>query len=1836
MSIAYKPIQQNTRRPEREGGLSGFLTPKIDKLQSFFEKLLIKIKERLGVQFSDSYSYWKSLIRLASNPQGFQKAENLLTEAINGLSSLSEYPTNIAYFIEFGANFILDELKKNNQLTREQKQGLIDLYRTLVSSQELQSGWEIIAQEFLSAEEASHNTTSLTQVLEDPVIGINGKNVDEGALWFDKDGRTPFEQEFKRLFTTKAWQNASPETRLRILDNCQRSYQSLITGQKNQGQYLITRKTRLLERIESQFFAERLRVFDSEEGKTHLGELLEKGENSLIQYFEDLKNQLREKARRKGGEVDLTQAIDIFKDLAVIISHIQDEKIKAYFAYQIDRVFIDTIRETENKELKDAYIEFRRSYLADIRKTAGILVDDEQIGIKVDEIVNNLFDSIIGIGGVCDLSDTVVEDVKSWINYLVQKGKQDQVFHLFQEIVSTIFFDYVNEDDLSKGFKRKIKDQQQADKISQLFRELLSLRIAQQESKEKSEQQQKPQSLLSIFLDSIKYYFRNQEEPAEEDVDTYAEQLKSTRSDLAGDDKQELRKQLAIQELKEQFKISRIRYFWNLLIQFYDKRQGIDLSSAGDEIWTKLKEIFGNIDDPEFLNTFYSIGKEHLMIALRQAPENTKIKEILSELLGIGVNLEGCEEIKTATLNYNRQKDFFARAREYEATKIASSFEIINSGNFVDKDLEEIFNFLFKEVKKPKDNQNIEDYISSLPFPDNLKPFVKRFLQWRISVDPQFNKQSNQLITSFKKSALGIELAKNIFFRKTYWRPYLEAKRDRKLQDLRLAFEKEMWALMSVLAESGKMTTEQMIEFLRAGYQELILAINKEKDIGLKTQMTFEIIRLLTSSPLAYKIKELEKDPLNTTGKFSLTLGGLQTEFVKVAVGNKLFEDPEAVKELQKMMGLLIATKVEKTTEELEFLIMALTMYKREKLRVEYEEGNNENGNTEDRKIKEIPELSSFRASFIATLENLTPNLEKSDLHFLEWVSLLSMISPLTFYRLVLYEDRAQATKNERKLSEHQEKLIQSIISKNKDNRLLAFYKVFLQTGKMSGGDELLKDVNLSSELLEKLKGVVNLSDGRSSLQYALKWFDDICRLTDIPGLGYLFLEEASSQQDLIRLFFNNSIDRIKRFLDLKGERSDKLRKFAVYELLSLSMMMEETPFEASELKTSEYASKISNILIDILTKETPDSYLYQIAEIILRTSVPQWSIENQKVFVDTLFYKASNEDTMIFEKHWKNILDMLAIKNSSFVNIPQNKVEVREEIAKYIIDKTIEVLSKYLRIGGRTHLRSLYNILTGEVPPWINESERNNYLLFPVDEQGKHIEGQEYDSSSNFLHQAIGMTSRYGKDEQKAQLIITIEELIKEELFILASKHAVRLDLPKSREELNTSVERIAQMLKDKENEAFEKLIKGVYQLTNPIVRVDKSGGISEIQEPKLLSIIRREAEKKEQEANTKLDEIKTQYQAVIQQAKKQLGQKINWQEVLKEIIEKSEKSRGVFSIDVDRLLGFLESISAQGAEALRTAFQNISSDSTSGGSQQAGGAKNQRTINISYSELGKLIALFLTQQGVLGDNIGTVIHDVFASQERSTQFVSNIFSQLGLEQKTQEEKRKVMEEMTRVLRAFVGNEAELVGKLNAVLNQRIELLGKIVSGQYQALQGLEENLLEKIKKAAEEEIRMIYMEITTLTEQIRSLVEARKNIADKIFGESGESSKNSSVVSEEMEKQISALREDIQSILNFIDNVQRGRKKQENDEGDAETTLPSVPDIRKKIVEELVGILGNMHKEDGFRININIANLDIKYQDVLKALGIYDLWKELLEQIGLITASEEQEGTTTSEQQQ
>ncbi|MEM4271410.1 MAG: hypothetical protein QXO70_04955, partial [Candidatus Pacearchaeota archaeon] len=802
----------------------------------------------------------------------------------------------------------------------------------------------------------------------------------------------------------------------------------------------------------------------------------------------------------------------------------------------------------------------------------------------------------------------------------------------------------------------------------------------------------------------------------------------------------------------------------------------------------------------------------------------------------------------------------------------------------------------------------------------------------------------------------------------------------------------------------------------------------------------------------------------------------------------------------------------------------------------------------------------------------------------------------------------------------------------------LAFYKVFLGTGKMSGGDELLKDVNLSSGLLEKLKGVVNLADGRSSLQYALKWFDDICRLTDIPGLGYLFLKKASSQQDLIRLFFNNSIDRIKRFLSSTGERSDKLKKFAVYELLALSMMMEETPLEASELKTSEYASKISNILIDILTKEKPDSYLYQIAEIILRTSVPQWSIENQKVFVDTLLYKASNEDTntMIFEKHWENILDMLAIKNSSFFNIPQNKVEVREEIAEYIIEKTIEALSKYLRIGGRTHLRSLYNILTGEIPPWISESERNNYLLFPVDEQGKHIEGQEYDSSSSFLQQAIGMTSWYGKDEQKAQLITTIEGLIKEELFILASKHAVQLDLPTSRKELNISVKKIAQMLKDKENEAFEKLINGVYQLTNPIVRVDESGRISEIQEPKLLLIIRKEAEKTEQEAKTKLDEIKNQYQAVIEQAKKQLGQEINWQEVLEEIIEKSEKSKEVFSIDVDRLLGFLQSISAQGAESLKTAFQNISSDSTSGGSQQAGGAKNQRTINISYSELGKLIALFLTQQGVLGDNIGTVIHDVFASQERLTQFVSNIFSQLGLEQKTQEEKRKVMEEMTRVLRVFVGNEAELVGKLNAVLNQRIEFLGKIVSGQYQALQGLEENLLESIKKAAEEEIKMIEREITTLTGQIKSLVEARKNIADKIFGDSGESSKNSSVVSEEMAGQISALREDIISILSFIDNVQRGRKKQENDEGDAETTLPSVPDIRKKIVEELVGILGNMYKEDGFGININITNLDIEYQDVLRVLGIYDLWKELLEQIGLITASEEQEETTTSEQQQ
>lgn len=1355
-------------------------------------------------------TFWNSITASICSPTRGRGGVTDQTETVNNwLSKEFERAETfqvgqISRFILTGRDAILDAFNEG-RIDNDQKKQLGMVYRLLVENEAMKRGWEEVHDLYLKSIEAENSQIfrGLAEGLLNNRYGING----DVPLLVEDGGEHVFLVELNRFLDhVKTDNGVSASKKYKVIKEAQAKLIPVVknTDPKIQSAaadaYLAVVDS--LSDVYGEYQCNRLTAkYDSRPAPAKTDKNPEQTEllfveNEVPRIIKNIEDLLSDSVVGVGGtnERILDSSITLLRKISDAIESRNNPIIEGAFFSKVSERLLKLLKnpQTRHPRIAELYGEFTEERLIDGQnKLAEINTKPDRIKHTAQQLIDRITDPDYGIGSteevnltevfgkqfdrLMDVAERSTSEVTKRVFVAVQDKVKETIKNIRKEsvvpeklirLVDKMFVkfgDKATESEMDKMFPIRLTDEE-----CQIVEGLIE--------KSKLPEVENAEYLKQTSEASFILY------------KTFKEYLEAGIKEH-GFDSPELRKTI-FEQTKEQLVTQGIREEWNVFIEDMTDANygaGAQVGDLSQHFITRFDLIRNRVErsSPEDQYYFYEVGKESLIAAIKDP--DIRNKQVLIEQL---------DKLCQNNVLKNGKK-FAVEVVRREAEKIDKSITEIK--------IKTIADFLKKE-------KNIPDFI---PYFDKVIIEAIKASATKISGDGLVFEYDLEKALEMSKR-LAYERNVNNAMRK-YWDKILENEFDKSISigtyaGIQTQIDREHQEFME---EIKTLDASYTIAFLRIGVDSIAEKL-KSKDISADQRLILmrKALNLVVSSPVASEV--ISKNNRGEGGKYWHTLGIVHYDFIKHAVESYDF--------VRGLTAYISSREAGKIPDEIRLCLVALEYSRDEMMRRKVDTKQSEN----NMKLKigdvehnlgappSLEDLQRFERILQAGYESITKLLAENidENAMMGTISTFAALSPWTAQRMGMLSDPKGTIKQARYLrNKTVEQIFQQIINSDlspaeKSNVL------FILTGKIGFDPESIRRYERNQDLRMALNEAVMTKDGKTNLfGIVFAYKEDIAQMSGQPAYSAVLSDKWTPESLPLRKFlYEKFIETVQlRICDNRFNDDKELAKKAAWELMALSMTLENTKGEDEAVKSDRAARIFSNLLIDILTG--PNQYadeLKYMAEEVLSNSLPYWAPERIQIFADQLYTRANIDGTWIEKGGWKSIVHNIAYVGKN-VNPSEEEVRnrnIRTKAAKIMADITLKLLQGYTTLDGRNMIRSPFQVVTGKPLYWTKS----------------HYEVP--DDGINFIHQAIASISTFGTTDQKKELKEHLEHLARQEMLTFAiAKHNPGY----SQGEYLSASRGLLKEMEEKTREAEEYLVQMFdrSKLSRPLIQVDANGRI-------------------------------------------------------------------------------------------------------------------------------------------------------------------------------------------------------------------------------------------------------------------------------------------------------------------------------------------------------------------------------------------------------------------------
>lgn len=1705
--------------------------------------------------------FWKNITaNICSETRGIHGVSDR-TNVITGwiekeFSRSGKYKAEqIAKFILEGRDAIWKAMEKKD-IDNEQRLELITVYKALLDSGSMQRGWEIVHYEYI--QDIEHKEPGLFKGL---VNGLQNDTYGPAGLeplsLGPEDGNEHlFLIELNRFLEYIKVNDFSPVIKFKIISDAKKH---LIPGVRNSNpkvqDAISNAYLAVVEGLSDGYGRYQanllIKKYDGRpaplktDRSPEVTEMLFVG-NDVPTALKDIESLLADSVVGLGGKNEriLESTIQLLRKITDAVEERNNPIVEAAFFEKVSGRLLAILKDPQTKHprIAEFYREFTEERLiAGQERLAVINTDPSRIEKEAEKLIARMSDPDYGIGTETSLN---LEEAfnKEYDRFLDVVSKlttevQKRVFNTIQTQIKTKVVEVI------KVIKR---DKKVADKL---------IKNVYDKAFEKLEESAKIADLEAMFTPLTEQDLKIVKAEVKKDLN----QLKALEPDYLTAEQQvlfehyrqalimgvkeqtetpELREKIFKQTVEQQVEAAMRDTWINFVTDITDPDYGANgvVFDVSDQLIRRFDRIRGQVEGltPEQQFLFYKVGREVLLLSLKNDKLLQKPTVVLEfkKLLNKAGAADGAKALEKGKAH---EADLFRKGAENAVKRITAIIWALDN----------------KKIEKEKLSEEAKKIITESIILKDGQP---------TGLDRE------------KAKKLAMEL-----FMEQYWTEYLTFQYDKALGkgaegDVYENLKSEHTELLERLKSFDIDITGS---FLTAGIKSIAQFAKTTKNPDIHNKLASKVLYLLTESPVATEMKVKEKQA--EAGKFKLTLGKIQAEFVRTVANNDA---------ISKALRNWISSGIENRGESEERLCLtAINFSNDDKMRFGIEWVDPANKTKGRRLVLPSKEkLSKFDRNFTMTYEDITQLLQEGNENAMfSSLAAITIFSPWTMLRIAALAKPKSAVKNTRQMTDEISEIQRQIWSSNltPEEKVSKLYEL---TGKLGFDGEAINPYIDSPELAQDLAEAVILKDRKTNiLEYYLKFKDDICQISAPPGIATLFSEKwpegnLKSRQYMFEKYLATVEMRIR---DKKINADPDLSKKAALEFLALSMFFEKTPGEAENMKTLRAASVFSELLTSVLTSKSGEfnESIVKRAQEIIKFSVPYWSIERIKTFTEALIRKTKNHDGEWIENdQWKSILKCLAVVQDQVIpRVGETKDGIRKEVAKVVSEATLDILKGYRTLSGRNRLRSVFKIVTGKELVWT---------------AGRYIE-VDTKNGTDFVNQAISMVLKYNDPDNVKELKKIMEDLGREELLLYAiSKLSPEVS---QGEYLDQSKQLLGELAKrTKEAQAtLREVLHETLQLSNPLLKVEGDTIIGLPEDSKLLAAIKAQGDAELEQLKIRFKKITTAADEAKQSAFDSIKTTFDWKSLVTEIEDKTTAAAGN-KIDLEGVLKKLGEII--GPAAVEGILKQLSQQ---GGDKTAGGSKR-----IELNDFGKILGVILASQQTIGDSVTGLAEKILEERGEVRQVITELLEKLGVFA-TDTEKEGFRTVTAQAIRQILNaDNTDLAGALAA--NSALE------AAKAESLKVIAE--LEKkyvtdripaMGKVSEMEVQLIEKEIAQLKEEVESKYANR----GKLITQLTEQSKADGVAIAEMSAEYAtAVRDDVKKFNAFLRKIEGRRSATDS----VATEEPEFLTAKAKSYVDALADYGVNFVLDRTRLKITglevleAMNLDQEYADLLKAAGI------------------------------
>jgi hypothetical protein len=1024
--------------------------------------------------------------------------------------------------------------------------------------------------------------------------------------------------------------------------------------------------------------------------------------------------------------------------------------------------------------------------------------------------------------------------------------------------------------------------------------------------------------------------------------------------------------------------------------------------------------------------------------------------------------------------------------------------------------------------------------------------------------------------------------------------------------------------------------------FMQAGIDALFAKINQKKSSGENHRMVLDLFALLTRSPIAVRLEQLETgmgdEPAGA--KRVRTIGSLQVEFIRKAIADRTVMG-EIVQYIEK------ATKAGefKPEDELRLCMILLATNRDVQSKrsgkmpitlIEQDDLNVGKGMT-------WKNFLSYKHNLVASFENASGALERGDYGpYFEIMAAMRNFSTYTITQMGGMVALGREQKNTRKAgkgNDARDMVISRILAAPELSDQAKHNLIFAATGKMNFQDSMKSPFDKDKETLEIMKRALKFGK-RDSLEFLLTFTDDVCQVVDMPGIQSIFSTLAGevpveARREVFGQYIASAVDRIRRgTFNITAEEREKLKRFkanephapgkdqspsaeyteyqnllkkekltamAATELMGVAMLLRQIDGEEQAVKDGPHKA-FADLMVDILTNPEMEfaQEVKDMASKVNKWVLPYWSIEHQTYFVDTIFQKvrANNQHKWIENGGWNSVMFPLVLVDGDIVASKEEMEAGRfrdARIRSVVVDRTIQIVGGYPYLGGRSSIRHPLKIV---LPNLVSPAEWSGSTTHNVN------------TDKNFLFQAIDIVMAGGDDEglQARELTKQLSNIAREDLISYAvAQFPPPAPVADFIEDGQRVVDELAATVK-RAQDNFNTMVQTAIE-DNSIIRVGIDGRVEGVGEKSILHDVVKKIGKE-------------RFDALMNEAEYE-SKKAHAQQVV------GEKEKDVFAgsgfDSVAAFVHFVKALTGQPevSEELIHAYEKVASVKNSSNVMAellaTLGANGGGTSFAKIFGLGTAQAVTKGHADSAANGIASMVQGLTDLNKAAEEKISAILTESGVTL-TDKELSALNQLIITSVTGILSNDQRVIG----VIGDIMEAKAKAVKDQMGVVDAFEKKVLDEIKGRSE----------TGLTDETEAIKEELKALKQRRLA----ALKARTEVTAEMERELPKLAqkaaktqtinanftaEHLQEFYEWLALVSAGKSTNEEEVIEKKKTVPYIALEYIRTMRSLKG--GVMVPIDGNRntqraLEFNFHEVIPSPEDILREYGLTDDYKAFI----------------------